>query len=107
MDPYSFVSGCPKFRERIFFSFLVIIFYRRERRGPSSARQRNAIEMAYRWRTDDGVIFQRVGRTLCPDPFGSTHEWHQLLSFLGSDSVVADSVVVVDFIACVAMSVYF
>ena len=22
--------------------------------GPSSARQRNAIEMAFRWRTDDG-----------------------------------------------------
>ena len=64
--------------------------------GPSSARQRNAIEMAFRWRTDDGptltagLVFDgirtSISRKPCicvifflgghPDPLspsGSTH----------------------------------
>ena len=28
--------------------------------GPSSARQQNAIKMAFRWRTDDGPTFNAV-----------------------------------------------
>ena len=53
---------------------LVIIFYRGERgpyqhhlSGPPSARQRNAISMAFRWWADDGTQwFSRGIRTPCP-----------------------------------------
>ena len=67
-DPESFVRGGPTLTVFVLFCF---VFYEgREdlnstKRGPSSARQRNVIKMAFRWRTDDGpalnaVIFQGI-----------------------------------------------
>ena len=45
-DPESFVRGGPTLTT-IFFPFF-------KKNGPSSTRQQNAIDMAFRWRADDG-----------------------------------------------------
>ena len=44
--------------DNVFFFFFFFLIMREDpnstKRGPASAHQRNAIEMAFRWRADDG-----------------------------------------------------
>ena len=58
MDPETFVRGGPTLTT--FFFVFVLVDERRDDQNttksrPSSARQRNAIYMAFRWRPDDGL----------------------------------------------------
>ena len=62
-DPESFVRGGPTILTTFFFNYFLKIFLADKGRedpittesGPSSAHQRNAIEMAFRWRADGGL----------------------------------------------------
>ena len=63
-DPESFVRGGPN----LITFFLVVEGLEDPNstiNGPSSARQRNAIEMAFRWRADDGPTLNASLVALC------------------------------------------
>ena len=69
-DPESFVRGGPN----LMFSFFSFFFFLAVEglddpnitiNGPSSACQRNAIEMAFRWRADDGPTLNASLVALC------------------------------------------
>ena len=72
-DPEIFARGGPTLKTFIFFD------EGREdqnstKRGSSSARQQNAISMAFRWRADDGrfgsfVIFQWIWDSIAKKPY--------------------------------------
>ena len=54
-DPESFARGSPSLTTFFFLFFDEGKEYLNStKRWPSSAHERNAIEMAFRWRTDDG-----------------------------------------------------
>ena len=76
------MRGSRKFCQRgfnsdiFFFFFLLLVDEGRDdhyttKNGPSSAYQRNAIEMAFRWRADDGptlnagLVFRGSGVQYC------------------------------------------
>ena len=61
VDPESFVRGGPTLTSYFCFSFFFFFFFDEGRKdsnttisGPSMARQRNATQMAFRWRADGG-----------------------------------------------------
>ena len=60
-DSETFVRGGPTLTTFFYFFFISFISFNERRNylnasksGPSSARQRNAIQMVFRWRADDG-----------------------------------------------------
>ena len=55
--------------------------------GPAMVRQRNAIGLAFRWRTDDGVIFQGSDH-LSPPHLDPRMQWNDLCSVVVTSPII-------------------